>query len=262
MSFIFDVSYVANPKREADFTHLSTAAAPPQLPAYVWRRLLPGDTSSSADSSNGNGSWAHHRQPWVVVDKSCARLAASPDTNLGCGVFAWRSFRKGDVLGIYCGRVLGKPSAINPYLEQLPQVGEFDATIVISKHVISGKHSAYGDVGSNLPTVIAVRGSSSRVLYDRQYVSWPGMFAHLVSDAHGVRGSSNNVQVTEPDGVMQAICDIDDVYFPSAKAGANAAAELFWSYGRSFRKELRVSGSEQQPQLQAQTKRKCVRKQR
>jgi hypothetical protein len=255
MSFIFDVSYVANPTSEADFVHLSTAALPPQLPACVWRRLLPGDTGSSADSSDGCGSWAHHRQPWVVVDKSCARLAASPDTDLGYGVFAWRQFREGDALGIYCGRVLGKPSAVNPYLGQLPQAGEFDATIVISKHVISGKHSPYGDVGSNLPTVIAAGSSGGRVLYDRQFVSWPGMFAHLVNDAHGVTGASYNVQVTEPDGVMQAICDMDSIYFPSAKAGANAAAELFWSYGRNFRKGLRETGREQQPQLQRQPKR-------
>jgi hypothetical protein len=254
MSFLFDISYTANPRSEADFVHLSSTAVPQQLPAYVWRRLLPGEPCSSADSSNGDGSWSHQRQPWVVVDKSCARLAAAPETDLGYGVFAWRRFRKYEVIGIYCGRVLGKPSAVNQYLEQLPQSGEFDATIVISKHVVSGKHSPYGDVGSNLPTVIAVGSSGGRVLYDRQYVSWPGMFAHLVNDAYGVRGGCYNVQVTEPDGVMQAICDIDDVYFPCATAGANAAAELFWSYGRNFRKGLRESGKQQQQQ-QGQRKR-------
>ena len=221
VSFIFDVSYTPTPESEADFVTIHTAK-PKQFPAYVWRRLETNRSSSSSSSSTG-GPFLYARVQWVVVDYSHAMVDRK---QLGLGVFAWRTFKVGDFGGIYNGRYVGPESQlVDEILAEKPDEGDYNATVVVDGHVISGKHSPPQDLSVVVP---AGRGKG-RVLFDIERVSWPGMFAHLINDARGT-GKQNNLTVTDPHAIVLVIADIDQIYHPY-KGAENAAAELFWSYG-------------------------------
>ncbi|GBF97464.1 hypothetical protein Rsub_10387 [Raphidocelis subcapitata] len=168
------------------------------------------------------------REPWVVVGPSEALRRAGL---CGRGVYAWRAggFTKGQRIGVYAGFVIGPCE--EPRVEQwrAQQAQDYwDALIDIAGHTISGKHSPFDAFGELHATL-----SDGRVLYPEAQVSWPGMFAHLMNDAHSIPGAGANVRVTDPDGVVQAVSAIPP-FDPAKQLAANAASELLWPYGTAF----------------------------
>jgi hypothetical protein len=173
---------------------------PQQLSVFVWR--VDPDSNEPV--------------PCVVWDYA--------GSGMGVGVYAWRKYQKGDVIGVYVGNCLTR-LAPEQFSKQLPS--SRDALIVINRHLIDGKCDSINNSSSGLTR------------HDPALFPWPGMGAHLVNGARGNRPA--NAQVTEPLGFMQAISDITAVYDPlsfclpeAERVALNAPAQLFWEYGLRY----------------------------
>lgn len=189
---------------------------------FVFRRL----------PARGRG--AGELVPWVVVARSAA-LAGLLPAEAQLGVYAWQRFPAGAVLGVYLGEVLRvcASTRVKLMVARDLQGCRYDALIEVDGHLVDGRASPWGGHASNARAVI-YQGDRARerVLFDRAAVSWPGMLAHLMNDARGTQRAAN-VQVTEPDGVVQALADIP-AWDVTASAEANAASELLWGYSGNF----------------------------
>lgn len=167
-------------------------------------------------------------EPWVVVDESAALARRGLS---GRGVYAWWEwFAEGDTVGVYVGEVLGGEdrAGVSAYVRSLPpHQPPADAFVNIRGHVVSGRQDPFtrGD--------LRARCDDGGLLFDPRRVGWPGMFAHLINDAHLVPGCSCNVRVTEPDGVVQALRSVPP-FVVGLSAGENVESELLRDYGEGF----------------------------
>lgn len=190
-----------------------------QLPIFVWL-LVPMD----ADITNSTGfvefDKEHWAVPWVVWDD------AGP--GMGVGVYAWRPFLRGDIIGVYTGNVLSEAQ-----FAALPDDSRTGAITTIGGHRVDGKHPPRTDYDGLL-----------NLMYDPARYPWPGMGAHLLNGVERERSSTINVRVTEPIGVLQATRDIKAVYDPRSvataegaeRAARNRRSQMFWWYGESYGK--------------------------
>lgn len=165
--------------------------------------------------------------PWVVVGPSAALQLVGVE---GLGVYGWSDrFVQDMAVGVYVGSVLGATQ--HPNVQRLctsepHSVAPWDTLIELQGHLISGRHSPYTE--RRLDAWV-----NGTVLFPEEHVDWPGMHAHLMNDAHRIRGCHNNVQVTQPDGVVQALCSIPPFDTRLALC-ENIASELLWDYGDTF----------------------------
>jgi hypothetical protein len=178
-----------------------------QLPIFVWRKV-----PMTADITNSTGCVAvdeqHWALPWVVWD------CAGP--GMGVGVYSWRRFKRGDIIGVYTGNVLSQAQ-----LAALPDDSRTDAITTIGGHLVDGKHPPRTDYDGLL-----------------------NLNLNLLNGAERKGSRTINVQVTDPIGVLQAMCEISDVYDPRSvataeeaeRAASNRRSQLFWWYGETYGK--------------------------
>lgn len=192
---------------------------------YVFRRLPAA------------GRRAPQLVPWVVVARSAVLAGLHEQPQLG--VYAWQPFPAGSVVGVYLGEVLGSAAStrIKLMVARDLQGPRYNALITVDGHLVNGRTSPWGGHASNAKAVIWTGDRArERVLFECSRLSWPGMLAHLMNDSRGsTRGP--NVQVTEPDGVVQALTNIP-AWDITAGAEGNAASELLWGYGGNFWTQL------------------------
>jgi hypothetical protein len=178
-----------------------------QLPIFVWRKLSRDITNTVGCVDYDQEHWA---VPWVVWDDTAS--------DMGIGVYAWRRFKRGEVIGVYSGKLL-----IQSEVDSLPNGFPNDAIINVPPYFVDGRQH---------PT--------SEELHSAVLHPWPGMGAHLLNDGkdHGI----NNVQLTAPLGVMQVTRNINAVYHSltfinrnvAERAAANVDSQLLWPYGDEF----------------------------
>lgn len=254
--FLFRYSHTSIPTSAKDFVCSKfECPAHDEVPLYIYRELPYTEGQQRQLGSFVLDSEGIELVPWAVVDHSSA--VPGRDGSSSFGVFAWRRFNRDQILGVYVGQVMNRADVLREHIKQQNSQGEYDAMLVVDGYVISGKHDPYGQHSSNIVTVVGNDSGSSRPLYDKRYVGWPGMFCHLCNDARNT-DYTNNARVTEPDTVMITSKRLQSIYNPYTATADNGRAEVLWSYGSSYHNKPQVTN---QPAKQQQKHRVKKRQQ-
>ena len=165
---------------------------------------------------------------WVLVRESVAIPRG------GKGLFAGRAFSKGDRIGRYVGRILGK--ARDPKLMDVTYTVEGDAIIDLGGYLIDGRRK----VQSN----DIQKEKFGKVVLKQPEWSWPGAYVHLANDARG-SGHKNNARIT-PKGHMELTRRLP-AYDASKPHAQNVSSEILWSYGRDYWRNTAKLGTASMP---------------
>jgi len=201
---------------------------------FEWSTSSDGSCHASTDLPGTGRAYGFRVLPsgervlWCVADESAALKSKGVE---GRGLYAARDFTAGEVIGLYVGEVLGLVGdmTVHNVVEQLPESHPYDAILAIDKYYVDGKSSPfkYGELRA---------GSGGGVLFPQSHVSYPGMAAYLMNDAHGcTRGLFGaNVEVTDPHGVVRCIVEAVPAFNISKPFHENPASELLWLYGERY----------------------------
>lgn len=161
-----------------------------------------------------DGRWV----PWVHV-------GASQTPTHGRGLYALRDFAEGETVGRYTGRILGKASDVQAYVDALSCAPSGDAIVNVLGYFVDGRR----DVQSNDEQL----AQFGRVIMRQPDWAWPGAYVHIANDAHGT-GRRNNCQVTFG-GYLETLHRVPK------------GAELLWSYGDAYWEEEKRLGTSALP---------------
>ena len=172
---------------------------------------------------------------WVLVRDSAAMARAGAR---GKGLYAARPFRKGDFIGRYVGKILGKPRdpQVASRVNHLSHTLDGDAIVTIKGFYVDGR----SPVQSNA-TQEARFGT---VVFSQPEWTWPGVYAHIANDATGT-GLRNNCLVT-PGGYLEATKRVPGYNFDMGTHD-NATSELLWSYGDGYWSDQKKLGTARMP---------------
>lgn len=218
---------VSNPDKEL-------MQVPPEdfttLPIFVWRVVT--GLSKKEKQQPYVVTIGHNKAvvPWVVWDKAGKNEAG---VDVGVGVYQWRAFCVADIIGVYTGYCL-RTNAYKQATGALPD--SVDALITIKREV-SGGTAQHFVIDGKQPPITAPSYKNHR-LHDPVKFQWPGMGAHYLN---AKKEADANVQVTDPFGFMQVVRGLAQTYDPlsfclpeAERCKANAGAQLFWWYGKSY----------------------------
>jgi hypothetical protein len=219
--------------RAAAISKAKRVVAPRSSPRTIGDDAHPRDgepwlfTSGAADA---NGFTQVYRlfpggkqRLWCHTGPSAALAAAGYD---GLGVYPAFQLLQGDRVGIYNGAVVGLEGnkRHEEWVDALPHAYPHDAYITINGCLVDGRAPSHDTVQEQF------LGSGQPLLFPINEVSWPGAYMHLMNDPRGCGDAFRaNVMVTEPNGVVVALCTI-----PAFDPDMPAASELLWDYGDSF----------------------------
>ena len=155
----------------------------------------------------------------------------------GKGLFAAKPFKKGEFIGRYVGKVLGKVSdpTVQAKVDRMTRMVKGDAIIQVNGYYVDGRCS----VQTN-DEQLALFG---HIIFPQPAWKWPGIFAQMTNDARGT-GRPQNCRVTLG-GSLESTRDIPKLN-PS---NPNQASELLWSYGDGYWKNASRLGSSERPYL-------------
>ena len=180
---------------------------------------------SHEETNDGNIDVLLDSLPYV-----CVRDSSIPDS--GKGLYANRAFSKGDIVGVYAGKIIGwtKNRTVteqgSPYIVDMPlyrdKDGANDYDILVDGGSVTQSHY---DIRSLL-------GLSIHHPIPFVAEEWPGMYAHMMNDAGGpcrIEGIVNNCKLTEH-GLVQATR-----YIPGCPPhNPSPTSELLMSYGPTY----------------------------
>ena len=178
-----------------------------------------------------------HWQPWVAVRDSA--ILGSLGINQH-GVYAVRSFRAGERIGRYTGKILGRNGDTQELQERLYRQNRGDALIT----VFGSANGIVVDGRRPIQSGNAQIDLVGRVVFDPS--EYPGMYAYLMNDPTGTNFQAN-VQVTTG-GYVQALVDIPAFDFNQSII-QNVSSELIWTYDQdaSFLRDQQALGTSTAP---------------
>lgn len=156
--------------------------------------------------------------PWVHVGAA---------GSFGRGLYADQRFEEGNVIGLYCGLVLGLAGTLEAEAARESSTSNKLLTLDFTHQQRSVK--VYVDGGqppqSNQEQIQLTSSSTEAgfVVFDQTdpRQSYPGAYCHLANDAYGVPGLSLNAKV-QHNGIMVALRRI------------RIGSAILWNYGNNY----------------------------
>lgn len=172
---------------------------------------------------------------WALVRDSA--LLASIGAR-GKGLFAAQSFSKGECIGRYVGKILGKVD--NPdvmtQVDRLSHTLDGDAIVDVKGYFVNGRARVQANAEQ--------QERFGTVIFRQPQWKWPGVYAHICNDAAGTT-LRNNCRVTVG-GYLETTRSIPGFDF-LRDAAQNGASELLWDYGTQYWRNQRRLGSSALP---------------
>ena len=169
------------------------------------------------DTSQAGQTRVQHRLPgstqwvdWVTV---------KPSPLGGKGVFADRTFHTGDVIGTYCGKIIGKQSSSSVR----DRVRQSHSTMIIQ----------LGDVfvdGAHEPQSAAVQTRLAGLVVFPNGTSWPGAYVHMINSAWDM--GSRRVDRDRQNCFVKESGEVE------ATKTIARGQELLQDYGRSYHMQM------------------------
>jgi hypothetical protein len=156
-------------------------------------------------------------QPWVSVMPSVAVRRGG-----GHGLFADRNFTKGEIVGKYVGRILGKvdDTENQKYVDRLSHA-EHDKIVVINGLFVDGNQPPQ--------SIQDQKRRFGRVVYQPR--EWPGAYIHMANDSYRTGLETNCIM--DQDGYLRTTTFVP-FYDRDKEHEENVASELLWSYGHDY----------------------------